>query len=172
MAKDIRKRKNVSKEEKYNLINRFNKPLDEGPFLELFQKIMIERLLLNKEKQYHPENVKQIINSTKIKGYNHKYRRNAKSLNTDISGGFILSTNVEAEFYILLQEVVKDVTGNYMPMDEFIHILLTWFYQYYNKDSKRKINLPFMKKPKNNKNNSVSLFNKQFSCFYKNISLT
>jgi len=168
MSKNIYQRKNVSKQEKYNLINRFNKSPKDSPFLELFQKVMIERLLLNYEKKYHPENVRQIINSIDIKGY----RRNAKGINTDISGGFILSTNVDAEFYILLQEVIKEITGNYMPMDEFIHLLLTWFFQYYNKDSKRKVKLPFVKNNKNEKNKLILSFNKQFSPFYKNICLT
>ena len=53
----------MTKQERYNLINRFNKSLDDGPFLELFQEVMLERLLLNIEKKYHPENVSRIINS-------------------------------------------------------------------------------------------------------------
>lgn len=161
-------KKNITKKEKYNLINRFNKSPEESPFHELFQKVMIERLLLNRERKYHPENVKQIISSIEINGY----RRSPKDLNTDITGGFILSTNVEAEFYILLQETIKDITGDYMAMDEFIHTLLTWFYQYYSGNSYRKINLPFVKKRVKNKNKLISKFDCKFSKYYKNISLT
>ena len=161
MEKDIIiNKKNKTKEQKYNLINRFNKPLEEGPFLEIFQKVMIERLLLNKDKKYHPENVKRII---------EKMGRDAKYMNTDISNGFILSTNVDAEFYILLQETIKEVTGNYMPMDAFIHILLTWFYQYYSSDINKKVCLPFVKKSNKRKRIMISKFNHNFSHFYKNI---
>lgn len=145
-----------------NKYRRFNKNLSDQPFLEVFQKIMIERLLLNREGKYHPDNVARIIR-------NNKVRRNSKNINTDISGGYILSTEVEADFYILLQETIKKVTGNYMPMNEFIHILLTWFYQYYNKENNEKINLPFRYNPQNKRKKLIGRFNNKFSRFYKNI---
>ena len=165
MLKKIQRRKNISKEEKYNLINRFNKHPDKSMFLEDFQKIMIDRLLLNREGYYHPDNVVQIVSNIK----NQQYRRNGKEVNTDISGGFILSTVVEADFYILLQERIRELTGRYVVMDEFLHLLLTWFFQYYTRNPKKRIKEPLVKRNQNCKNKLISEFNKQFSCYYQNI---
>lgn len=165
MLKKIQKRKNISKEEKYNLINRFNKQPDRSMFLEDFQKIMIERLLLNRDGYYHPDNVAQIITTMN----NQQYRRNSKDINTDISGGFILSTVVEADFYILLQEKIKELTGKYMVMDEFLHLLLSWFFQYYAGNPKKRIKEPLVKRNQNKENKLISAFNKQFSRYYQNI---
>jgi hypothetical protein len=165
MSHHQHKTNKMTKEERNNLFHRFNKELESSPFLEVFQKIMIERLLLNADKKYHPKNVEKIINSIETRGY----RRNAKSISTKITGGYILTTNVEADFYILLQETIKDVVGNYMPMDEFIHILLTWFYQYYSKNNYQKINLPFRYNKQNKRIKLLKQFNNKFSEYYKNI---
>jgi len=156
-------KKNMSKVERYNLVNRFNGSLE---FLEDFQTIMLERLILNHNQEYHPDNIKDIIQNNK----NQKFHRNSKDINTDIAGGFILSTVIEAEFYILLQEQIKILTGQYKPMNEVINLLLTWFYQYYSQNNKNRIYAPLIKVKKERK--MYKQFKKQFSPYYKNILLT
>ena len=91
-------------------------------------------------------------------------------MNTDISGGFLLSTTIEADFYILLQEQVKELTGRYIPMNELLNLLLTWFYQFYSKNNKYKVYAPLINVKKEQK--IYKSFKKQFSPFYKNILLT
>ena len=156
-------KKNLSQQERYNIINRFNRSPE---FLEDFQTIMIERLLLNREEQYHPDNVKDILQNNK----RQRFKRNSKDMNTDITGGLLLSTVVEADFYILLQEKVKELTGRYIPMNELLNLLLTWFYQLYSKNNKYKFVAPLINVKKERK--IYKQFKKQFSPFYKNILLT
>lgn len=151
-----------TREEKNILINRFNRPIEDDNFIESFQEIMIERLLLNRDRKYHPKNLEQIIKGSRWKGE----RKNSRNTRLDISGGFLLSTTVEADFYILLQELIKDMTGNYMPMDEFLNLLLSWFYQYYAGGRTNKEKLPFKKINRKNKKRKIKQFNKQFSKFY------
>jgi hypothetical protein len=146
-----------------NNAGRFNKDLEDSDFLKEFQMVMIERLLLNRRNKYHKKNIKRIIMRLT--------NRNPKSMNTKIKGGFTLSCNVEADFYILLQELLFDMTGEYKPMDDFIHMLLTWFYQYYKSIEDDKINLknkPFVKLGKNIRNANVNKFNKSFGIYFKN----
>ena len=159
MSHKVLKRHDIKKKEKHDFINRFNKDTDKSSFLENFQKLMLERLILNREKSYHPENLQILLNKDK----------NLKSINLSISDGFILSTTIEADFYILLQEKIHDLTGRYMPMDEFLNLLMTWFYQYYTKNEKNRIKEPLVKIKRNNNKQLVSKFNNVFSAYYENI---
>ena len=102
---------------------RFNKDPKTSDFLNKFQKIMIQRLDLNHINKYHKDNIEQIMKST----INQKY----SAINTKIDGGFTLSCNVEPELYIEIQDVAKKITGDYMSMDELIHLLLTYFVHTY-----------------------------------------
>lgn len=151
----------LTKEKRKELYTRLNRPVEESTFLNDFQKIMIERIFLNYEKKYNKENLKRAI--WKVSN------RNAKMINTNISGGLLLSCSVEPDFYLMLQELLKKITGKYQPMDEFILLLLTWFYQHYSTNLKG-IPLPYMKKEKKiNKNKIKHLFEERFSKYYKNI---
>jgi hypothetical protein len=154
----------LSKKENNILVNRFNKSVDDDHFIESFQKAMIERLLLNRDRKYHPKNIKQMLRCVQV----GDRIRDLRKVNMNISGGLLLSTKVEADFYVLLQELVKDMTGNYIPMDEFLHLLLTWFYQYYADGKGKKISHPFIKISKTHKKRKINQFNSIFSKYYKN----
>ena len=152
---------------KQKTFQRFNKNPDDSDFLEHYQKVMIERLLLNRNKKYHKINVDRII--TRVSD------RKPKHFDTSVTRGVFLSSNVETDFYVLLQELLFEMTGDYYPMDEFIHLLLTWFYHKYRGDingSKNIKNLPFTRLGISHRNNNVNKFNKRFSKFYKNHKIT
>ena len=156
--------KNITtNESKRILLGRFNKTEEESTYIEDFQRIMKERLLLSKHRKYNREEIKRIIW--------RETNRNPNMINTDVSGGFLLSCNVEAEFYILLQEKLKKFTGKHWPMDEFILLLLSWFYFSYQE--KEKINnkiLPLKKGPIYFKRKKLKRkFENQFKRYFKNI---
>jgi hypothetical protein len=146
-------------------INRFN---NKHNFIHQYQKIMIERLLLNRNNEYHPDNIKHILHTIGSKDY----VRNENSISTRITGGLILTTKVEADFYVLLQEKIKDLTGEYASMDEFLHLLLTWFYQYYSKPVEKRISAPLVRKKTKPTSRIHLSFKNHFSPYYKNILLT
>lgn len=143
-------------------IHRFNKPTDESNYLYDFQKVMLERLILSEIGKYNKINVKRIIKRLTD--------RNVNQLDTDIANGLLLACNVNAEFYILLQELIYNITGDYMPMDDFIQLLLTWFYVKYTKELKgRECNdLPFNRIYKGRSLINQIRFKKRFSKHFKN----
>lgn len=149
------KLKKSTQVQRYNLYNRFNK---SKKFLELYQRIMIPRIFLNYDKKYSKKEANKIVTNigkTKFSDFN-----------TNIKGGLLLSCNVEAEFYLKLQELLNDITGEYQLMDEFIVYLLHWFYWFYaNPNNKKAPYIPLTKR----KINLKKRFNKRFKKYYKNI---
>ena len=145
---------------KVKKIDRFNKDPEESVFIEDFQKIMTERIDLNYEKKYHLENVKKIIR--------RETNRPPKSINTDITGGLLLSLKVEPEIYLKIQYTLKKLTGKYMPMDEFLHFLIFYFLHTYSKEEPKK-QLPFNQINKGKRKGKLLQFNTRFRKFYKNI---
>ena len=111
-------------------INRFNQDPKRYPFLRQFQEIMIAKLTGDLTKK----GIKTLIES--------KFKRPLSSIKVDHKNLLILSTEVEPEIYILAQETAKKVTGNYIPMEELLHLLLTTFIQTYRQEPFKKI--PFI----------------------------
>jgi len=151
------------KEKRSAKIDRFNMPLGTDTFLNDFQKVMIERMLLNYEKKFHPKNVKRIIKNVTD--------RHPKSINTDISSGLLLSCNIDPTVYIFIQEINKELFGNYMPMDHIIQELLIWYVYYYKNYLRGKKNMkpPFVFIKKEKKDANLIEFEKKFKRYYKNI---
>lgn len=147
----------------YGRINRFNKSLSESNFLNDFQRLMIERLILSKKHKYSTKNLHQLI-------LKHSKNR-SNTIDLSIKNGLLLTYKIEADFYIMIQELLKEMFGKYQPMDQIIHILMSWFFITY-KDWKN-INMPKVVGPFIRKNNIVQRskmykFKKQFSKFQKN----
>lgn len=144
---------------KVNAINRFNKDPHKLKFFENFQEIIIQRLNLNYINKYNKKNVNRIIRSItgKPKGY----------INTDIKKGFLLTCNVEPEIYIQIQETAKKVTGDFLPMDELIYHLLTYFCYIY-KDKNPKNILPYKHRYKGKSLSKLIKFQNRFTNYYKN----
>jgi hypothetical protein len=138
---------------------KFNKSPQDSKFLSEFQEVMIERLHLNHIGHYHKDNVKDIIWSI--------LQRPTSTMNTKITGGFTLTCNVEPELYIQLQDTAKRITGEYIPMDELIHMLLTYFVYVYANGLPKKI-LPYKQVHKGRRRKRLLEFQKQFKQFYGN----
>ena len=144
---------------KVSIINKFNKDPRKSNFLNEFQEIMLQRLNLNHIQKYHKDNIKKIIRTTINKPENY--------FNTNIKNGFLLTCNVEPELYLKIQDTAKKITGDYLPMDELIHLLLTYFCHVYEKDLPKN-QLPYKHTFKNKSFTNLLLFQKRFSKFYKN----
>ena len=153
------KRKNKTLKGKVSIIDKFNKNTEESNFLNEFQEIMLQRLNLNYIDKYHKKNIERIIKTTINQPGNY--------FNTNIKNGFLLTCNVEPELYLKIQDTAKKITGNYLPMDELIHLLLTYFCHVYEKNPPKK-DLPYKHIFKGKSLTNLHLFQKQFSKFYKN----
>ena len=129
-------------------INRFNQDPKRYPFLRQFQEIMIAKLTGDLTKK----GIKTLIES--------KFKRPLSSIKVDHKNLLILSTEVEPEIYILAQETAKKVTGNYIPMEELLHLLLTTFIQTYRQEPFKKI--PFIHAHKGARYKALRSFSSMF----------
>ena len=120
---------------------------------------MTERLLLNHMNKFHPDNVKRIVRKIG--------KRPSKSFNTKITDGFLLSCRIEPELYLKIQDAVKKVTGKYIPMDELIHHLLTYFCYVYGLEEPINI-LPYQHVHKGKSRHKLNKFERRFGKYYKN----
>jgi len=143
---------------KVKTIDRFNRDPKEEKFISDFQEIMIQRLDLNRTGHYHPDNIKWIqMNACETAHPN---------LNTKIADGFLLSCVVDPEIYIRIQETAKKVTGDYMAMDDLIHLLLTYFISTYQ-GPVPKNQLPY-NRVKKVRGKKLLQFKKRFKPYFKN----
>ncbi len=150
--------KQMNSKKRIMVKDRFNKPLNESKFLEIFQEMMLDRMILNQTGEYNKRNERRIIK--RISG------RNPNTVNLDIKEGLLLTCSVEPEFYLLMQETALKVFGDYIPADELIHELLSWFIYYYLPKNTPKRSKPYaeVKHPSN-----VAKFERRFKKYYKNI---
>ena len=115
-------------------IHRFNQDPDKEPFIKQFQEIMIAKITGDLTKK----EIKTLINS--------KFKRPLNSISVNPKNLLLLSTEVEPEIYIMAQETAKKVTGNYIPMEQLLHLLLTTFIQTYRYEPFKKIPLTHARK--------------------------
>ena len=135
-------------------INKFNQDPDKYPYIRQFQEIMIAKLtrdLTSKE-------LKTLIN--------YKFKRPVGSIKVNPEKLIILTTEVEPEIYILVQETAKKVTGDYLPMEQLLHLLLTTFIKAYEKEPFKF--LPFKHIRKGARFKTLRKFQDQFSQHYPN----
>lgn len=142
------------------VVDRFNQDPLRSKFIEEFQEIMLHRLHLNHINRYHPDNIELIVKSV--------VNRPAKTVNTKIKNGFLLSCRVPPELYLIIQDTCKKITGNYMAMDELIHLLLTYFVHVYS-GKLPKNELPYNHVNKGRRLSKLVLFQSRFGKYYKNI---
>ena len=144
---------------KVKKIDRFNRDPKDEKFVSDFQEIMIQRLDLNRTGHYHPDNIKWIqMNACDTAHPN---------LDTKIKDGFLLSCIVDPEIYIRIQETAKKITGDYMAMDDLIHLLLTYFIDTYRNNSPKN-QLPFKRTKNKIRGKKLLLFKNMFGPYFKN----
>jgi hypothetical protein len=79
----------------------------------------------------------------------------------------LLSTEVEPEVYILAQETAKKITGNYIPMEQLLHLLLVTFIKTYEKEPFK--TTPFIQVHKGARFKALQKFQAKFSKHYNNL---
>lgn len=134
------------------LIDKFNQDPDRFPFLAQFQELMLGALCRDLTK-------KDITNV-----YKNKFKRGMYSISIDPAKLLLLSTEVEPEIYILAQETAKKVTGNYLPMEQLLHLLLLTFIKTYEKEPFQAV--PFAHARKGARFNGLRQFQSRFSPYY------
>ena len=134
------------------IINRFNQDPDRFPFLDQFQQLLLGRLTGDLK-------IKDIK-----KLYKCKFRRAMDSIKVDYKDLLLLSTEVEPEIYILAQETAKKVTGNYLPMEQLLHLLLITFIKTYEKEPFKLT--PFVHSRKGTRFEALQRFQAKFSRYY------
>lgn len=133
-------------------INRFNQNSDQSPFIKDFQKIMINKL-------------SQILTNKEIKSFvDAECSNTLSSLNTSTKNLLLLTTEVEPQIYLLAQETAKKLTGDYISMEQLLHLLLTCFIETYRQEPFKKI--PFKHVRKGARFNTLQKFQSRFSQFY------
>lgn len=140
-------------------IKRYERLNQKNDFLEKYQNIMIHRMNLNHEGRYNRGEVERLIR-------NETNQPNG-SMNTSISGGLKFLCDLEPEFYLMLQETIKKMTGSHVPMNEFVHLLLGYFQHAYGGKHVKKT-MPFNRKFPNRRLETLKRFQGRFRRFYKN----
>ena len=136
------------------LINRFNIDPNKYPFIRQFQEIMIGKLTGDLTRKQ----VRDLIRN--------KFKRPLSSIKIDSKNLIILTTEVEPEIYILAQETAKKVTGDYLPMEQLLHLLLTTFIETYRQEPFNKT--PFCHVRKGARFKTLHKFQDHFSPYYHN----
>ena len=157
---NVSPKQSVPKKRKNLYINRFNTPLEESKYLDTYQKMLIEKLILNKQKRFCYKNINRIIKNI--------LNRNA-DVNLSIKGGLLLSCKIEAEEFVMLQETNKKLFGKYVPIDEVLQLLISWYIYYYHPNNKNKKLLPMMERKNTTRYTKLNKFENKFKKYYHNI---
>ena len=156
--RDPKKSRYITRKGAY--INRFNNPLEETKYLEVFQKLLIEKLILNKKKKFCQINMERAAEAILNRG---------ADINLKIKGGLLVCCNIEAEEFVLLQETNKRLFGKYVPIDQVLQLLISWYICYYHPNNKDKNLLPLKKRENRTRYDKIKSFENRFKKYYKNI---
>lgn len=156
--RDPKKSRHITRKGAY--INRFNNPLEETKYLEVFQKLLIEKLILNKQKKFCQINMDRAAEAILNRQAN---------INLKIKGGLLLCCNIEAEEFVLFQETNKRMFGEYVPIDQVLQLLISWYICYYHPNNKNKNLLPLKKRENRTRYDKIKSFENRFKKYYKNI---
>ena len=121
--------------------NKFNRNPEKDKFISNFQEILRKDLIIEKE------------------------IRDQKKINPGIS----LSCQIQPEIYLKTQDLLKKITGQYQPMDEFIEFLFHYFVYIYGQNilEAKKI-LPFKRKYPGRSFENLKKFQDVFKKYYNN----
>lgn len=91
------------------------------------------------------------------------------NINLKIKGGLLLCCNIEAEEFVLFQETNKRMFGEYVPIDQVLQLLISWYICYYHPNNKNKNLLPLKKRENRTRYDKIKSFENRFKKYYKNI---
>jgi hypothetical protein len=139
--------------------SKFNTPTDQSNFLKNFHTLLLERLNMIQDGSYSKEKMDKLISS--VTG------TKATSMRMDIDP-IQISVDLEPRLYWIIQETVKKITGNVMPMDEVVRLLLTYFVRVYADFKEGETLLPFTPVKRSKPKPKLDLFKVKFGRFFKN----
>lgn len=141
---------------------KFNTPLSKKRFLFTIRRILTGGLFLILDNKYNPKEMRK------------RFADNRTAWNYDVTKEIIVTTKLLPEEYLLIQDILKRITGNIWEMDRFLNLLCNWFiYSYSNLDNYPRY-FPFRVKKRGNnldqtvRFNNLNRFEKKFSKYYKN----
>lgn len=143
---------------KLNSQSKFNTPIESSPFLKNFQALLLEKLIMIKDGTYSKAAMRDAIARVATKG-------NDINMNID---PIRITCDLEPEVYWWVQETAKKVTGEVIPMDRLVYLLLTYFVSCYaNKRVPKKLQ-PFMRVNPSQRLDKLSKFKLRFGRYFKN----
>lgn len=144
---------------KINYQSKFNTPIEESPFLKNFQALLLEKLIMIKAGTYSKKAMNQSISQIA-----HISRG---KMNMDIDP-IRITCDLEPELYYYIQETAKKVTGELMPMDELVRLLLTYFVRCYGTGRIEKKFQPFIRANPSGRLHLLNKFKIKMGRYFKN----
>jgi hypothetical protein len=144
---------------KLNKLSKFNTPIEASPFLRNFHSLLLEKLIMIKEGTYSRESMERAIVSIT--------RQKPDDINMDIDP-IQITCDLEPALYWWVQETAKKVTGDLMPMDELVRVLLTYFVRCYGGGYIPKKFQPFIRVNPSQRLHKLDKFKIKFGKYFKN----
>lgn len=139
--------------------SKFNTPPEASPFLRNFQDLLLAKMIMVKEETYSKEAMDRSI--VQLTG------QKARDINMDIDP-IQIACDLEPALYLRVQETAKKLTGDVMPMDELVRILLTYFVVCYGGKTVLKKFQPFIRVNPSQRLDRLSKFKIRFGKYFKN----
>lgn len=143
-------------------IERLNVTPGRGRLTPSIVEILREVVILNENGLYNKETMMK------------KFKFSPWVMNYKPDETLFIKGEIMPKDYVLLQTILKEFTGHYIPMDKFLDFLIKWFlYAYDLRDNIKELEkkkFPFYIKDKNLKKRRLRLFNFRFKKYYKNIT--
>jgi hypothetical protein len=139
--------------------SKFNTPTETSPFLRNFQNLLLVKMIMIKEGTYSKEAMDSAI--VQLTG------QKARDINMDIDP-IQTTCDLEPAFYFRVQETAKKLTGDVMPMDELMRLLLTYFVVCYEGKTVLKKFQPFIRANPSQRLHKLNRFKILFGKYFKN----
>lgn len=143
---------------KIKSISKFNTPIEVSPFLRNFQYLLLEKMIMIKAGTYSKVAMDKAI--MKIFQY-------PTHIKMDIDP-ILVSCQLEPDLYFEIQETIKKLTGDVMPMDELIYMLLTYMVRCYGGKYQLKKFQPFMRVNPSGRLKKLAQFKLRMRKYFKN----
>ena len=139
--------------------SKFNTPPEASPFLRNFQELLLTKMIMIKEGTYSKMAMDQAI--VQLTG------QKARDINMSIDP-IQITCDLEPALYLRIQETAKKITGDVVPMDELVRLLLTYFVVCYGGGYVLKKFQPFIRTNPSQRLDRLSKFKIRFGKYFKN----
>lgn len=139
--------------------SKFNTPIETSPFLKNFQDLLLAKMIMVKEGTYSKEAMDLAI--VQLTG------QKPRDINMNIDP-IQITCDLEPALYLRVQETAKKLTGEVMPMDELVRLLLTYFVVCYGGKTVLKKFQPFIRAKPSQRLHRLDKFKIRFGKYFKN----